>query len=136
VTNSVFAVRADGTLQPVSVTQNIGKVNLQGIELEAEYVFSKNFSVTANWNYADNEIKSYVYTPGGLRIRGSSDVNGNQLERTPKVSWAVSPVVRGTFNEEYDCSHGSIIAGAAASSLTRPTSHGFLPHIFSTSVQG
>jgi iron complex outermembrane receptor protein len=102
VTNSVFAVRADGTLQPVSVTQNIGKVNLQGIELEAEYVFSKNFSVTANWNYADNEIKSYVYTPGGLRIRGSSDVNGNQLERTPKVSWAVSPVVRGTFNEEYD----------------------------------
>jgi len=102
VTNTVFAVRADSTLQPVSVTQNIGKVNLKGIELDTEYVFNRNFSVTANWNYSDNEIKSYVYTPGGIRIRGSSDVNGNQLDRTPKVSWAVSPMFRGDLNDEYE----------------------------------
>jgi len=102
VTNSVFAVRTDGTLQPVSVTQNIGKVNLRGIELEAEYVFNRHFSVNANWNYAQNEIKSYVYTPGGPRIRGSSNVNGNQLERTPKVSWAISPNVRGDLGDTYE----------------------------------
>ncbi|HEY6645040.1 TonB-dependent receptor [Povalibacter sp.] len=102
VTNSVFAIRTDNTLQPVGVTQNIGKVNLQGIELDAEYVFNHNFSVSANWNYADNEIKSYVYTPGGLRIRGSSNVTGNQLERTPKVSWAISPTFRADLNDEYE----------------------------------
>ena len=29
-------------------------------------------------------------------------MNGNQLDRTPKVSWAVSPMFRGDLNDEYE----------------------------------
>lgn len=102
VSNEIFVSRPDNTLLAVSLTQNIGKIQLQGVEFEAEYLIADGFTVSATFNYADNEIKSYRYVPGGAKINGNPDVSGKQLNGSPKLSWTLSPSYKHALNDTFD----------------------------------
>lgn len=104
VSNEVFVTRPDGTLLSTSVTQNIGEINMRGIELEAQWVAADGFTIAATLNYAKNEIKSYLYVPGGVKIENDADVSGNRLNGTPEVSWTLSPEYTHALNSDYDWS--------------------------------
>lgn len=102
VVNEVFVTRPDGTLLATSVTANIGEIELKGIELEGAYSVNDQFTVSGTVNYSDNEIISYNYLPGGVRIRNDPVVDGNQLDKTPTWSWSLSPVYTNKLNNDYD----------------------------------
>jgi len=102
VANEVFVTRPDGTLLSTSVTQNIGEINMRGVELETQFAVTEGFTLAATLDYGDNEIKSYVYLPGGPKIQNNSDVSGNRLNGTPKIAWTLSPSYRHAVNDEYD----------------------------------
>ncbi|HEY6645037.1 TonB-dependent receptor [Povalibacter sp.] len=102
VSNEIFVTRPDNTLLSTSITQNIGEVNLRGIELEAEFAVSDGFTLSGTFNYAKNEIKSYLYVPGGVKIQNKADVSGNRLHGTPELSWTLSPTYTHALNDSYD----------------------------------
>ncbi|GGD79509.1 TonB-dependent receptor [Croceicoccus mobilis] len=101
VTSSTFAVRPDDTTVGAVLTVNRGKVRMRGVELEASFAATPNFSIDGSLQYADNKIRDYVY-PDGLRINGSSDVTGNQLDQSPKWAWTLSPSYTRAISTSWD----------------------------------
>lgn len=102
VSNEVFVTRPDGTLLSTSVTQNIGKVNMRGVELEAQFAVTNEFTLAATFDYSHNEIKSYRYVPGGVKIQNEADVAGKRLNGTPEFSWTLSPSYKSALNDTFD----------------------------------
>jgi iron complex outermembrane receptor protein len=102
VSNEVFVTRPDGTLLSTSVTQNIGKVDMRGIELEAQLAVTDKLTLSATFDWNDNEIKSYIYLPGGVKIQNNANVAGKRLDGTPEYSWTVSPSYKTEINEDYE----------------------------------
>jgi iron complex outermembrane receptor protein len=85
VTNTITVQTPTG-VQQISATQNVGAVNLYGIEATGAAAITKQFTVTGNADYVHSKILSYIYTPNGTRIDGSTNVNGKQFFGTP-VGW-------------------------------------------------
>lgn len=102
VSNEVFVTRPDGTLLSTSVTQNIGKVEMRGVELEAQFAVTEYFNLSATFDWNDNEIKSYIYLPGGVKIQNNPDVSGKRLNGTPELSWTLSPAFRAPLTDDFD----------------------------------
>ena len=102
VSNEVFVTRPDGTLLSTSVTQNIGQIDMQGVELETQLAVTDSFTLAATFDWGHNEIKSYVYVPGGAKIQNQTDVSGNRLNGTPEFAWTLSPSYKRTLNDQYD----------------------------------
>jgi iron complex outermembrane receptor protein len=102
VSNEVFVTRPDGTLLSTSVTQNIGKIDMHGAELETQLAVTDDFTIAATFDWSYNEIKSYLFVPGGVKIQNQADVSGNRLNGTPEFSWTLSPSYRHALNETYD----------------------------------
>jgi len=91
VANTQFFTRPDGSTGSATVTQNIGQVNLKGVELEADIAATDHLTISATFDHSINKIKNYVFTPDGLRIRNSTNVNGNRLDQSPAWAWTISP---------------------------------------------
>lgn len=46
-------------LRPIRIMDNIGKVNITGFELAAQYQITRQFSLLASYSFIDTEIKEY-----------------------------------------------------------------------------
>jgi len=67
------------TIAPVFKMSNISKVEVKGLELEAEYSLPENFSVYANYTYNQSVIKEFVKTESGV----DTDLSGKFLTDIP-----------------------------------------------------
>lgn len=101
VTSSSFAIRPDNTTVGAVLTVNRGKVRLRGAEFDASFAVTSNFTIDGTVQYADNKIRDYIY-PDGVRIKGSSDVNGNQLDQSPRWTWTLSPSYNVAISDRWD----------------------------------
>lgn len=91
IANSQFFVNPNGSAGAASVITNVGRVTLRGTELQADYAATDDLTISGSLAYADNKIKRYIYSPGGLRIWNSTNVIGNQLDSSPKLTFSLSP---------------------------------------------
>lgn len=102
VANQNFFTNANGSTASVTVISNVGRIRLQGIELEADFAATRNLKLTGSLGYADNKILAYVYTPNGLRIRNSTNVDGNQTDQVPKLTISLSPTYTRNISGNWD----------------------------------
>ena len=102
VLNTQFVEQSPtGPLATVMITQNLGEVRLRGVELEAEFAATDNFTISGTMDYANNKILNYVYTPTGLRIHNSTDVTGKTLAQTPEWTASLSPTYTGQISSQW-----------------------------------
>ncbi len=93
LSNSLTFTPPGGNLNIVTVTANVGEVELQGVELEGELQVTSNLMLSATLGYTDTEIKSYI-CGDCLGIDGTTtSAIGNRLPQSAKVS--------GTLSAEY-----------------------------------
>jgi iron complex outermembrane receptor protein len=102
VPNTLFYRNANNTIVQITLTTNIGAVDLYGMESEAEYAVTKNLTVSATLNYQGSDIKSYVYIPEGNNIRGSTNVNGNKFPQAPDWTWTFSGTYTDTLSGDWE----------------------------------
>ena len=102
VSNTAFFTRLDGTTGNVTVVANRGAVNLKGLEIEAEFAATNHLTVSATFDFSDAKVKDYVYTPDGLKIRNSTNVNGNRMEQSPTWSWTISPTYTANLTGDWE----------------------------------
>ena len=102
VVNTQFFTRPDGSTGSATVTQNIGRVNLKGLEFEADFAATEQFSLSATADLNRNTVKSFVCTPDCVRIRNSTNVNGNRLDQAPSVAFTFSPSYRDNLAGDWD----------------------------------
>ena len=54
----------NGRMRPIRIKDNIGKVNIAGFELAAQYQITRQISLLASYSYIDTEIREYrVFNP-------------------------------------------------------------------------
>jgi len=88
--NSLTFTPPGGNLNIVSVTANVGQVDLQGVELEADFQATTNLKLTGSLAYTDSEIKSYI-CGDCLTIDGTTtSAIGNRLPQSSKINGALS----------------------------------------------
>ncbi len=97
VSNTVFFTRPDNSTGSATVTQNIGQVNMTGVEFEAELALTEHLNVSASLDYEHTKVLNYIFSPDGLKIRNSTNVNGNQMEQAPAWTWSLSPQYTAPF---------------------------------------
>jgi iron complex outermembrane receptor protein len=102
VVNTQFFTRPDGSTGSATVTQNIGRVNLKGIELEASFAATDAFTIDGTVDLNRNTVKSYVCTPDCVRIRNSTNIDGNRLDQSPSIQFTVSPSYRDNLTGDWD----------------------------------
>jgi iron complex outermembrane recepter protein len=102
VSNTQFFTRPDGSTGSATVTQNIGRVNLKGFELEADFAATDELTVSFTADLNRNTVKNYVCTPDCVRIRNSTAVNGNRLDQAPSIALTVSPSYRANLVGDWD----------------------------------
>jgi iron complex outermembrane recepter protein len=85
VSNSI-AVQTPTNIQMVTATQNVGSVDMYGIEFTGAFAATEHLTITGNANYVHSKILSYVYLPNGLRINGTTNVNGHAFQNVP-IGW-------------------------------------------------
>lgn len=85
-----------------TVVSNVGKVHLTGVEFEADLAVTPELRFSGNLNYARNKIIDYVYLPNGPRIWNSTDVSGNDLDRSPRFKGSVSAMYDRPISSDVD----------------------------------
>jgi iron complex outermembrane receptor protein len=94
-TSLTFVDPNTGVVNIVGAVQNIGEINLQGIELEGEFQATDNLVLAGTFGYNDSDIR--VFVCGDCRIIGpSSNVTGNRLPNAPRTEWSAS----GTYTAQ------------------------------------
>jgi len=91
VTNDFFVAEPNNSETALGIVTNVGKVDMKGVEFQANYAVTANLSLLATFDFSDDRIIDYVYAPGGTEIRNSTNVDGNQLPQRPKTTISVSP---------------------------------------------
>ncbi len=102
VSNTAFFTRPDNSTGNVTVVANRGAVDLKGLEIEADLAMTKQITVSATFDYSDAKVKDYVFTPDGLKIRNSTNVNGNRMEQSPTWAWTISPTFTDTLTGDWE----------------------------------
>ncbi|MCJ1962386.1 TonB-dependent receptor, partial [Novosphingobium mangrovi (ex Hu et al. 2023)] len=77
------------TINLINVTENIGAVDLWGIELEGDVSPMEGLSLSGSFGLAESEIKSFVCAEC-LNIAGTNDATGNRLSGVPRLTWTAS----------------------------------------------
>jgi len=110
VSNSLSVVTTSGATQMVTVTQNVGLVNLYGIEITAAAAVTKNLTITGNYNYVKSDIRSYFYFPTGGRLtsacapdNGGTCTIGKEFPNAPVGStFAITPTYTDHLMGDWD----------------------------------
>ena len=95
-------VLPSGIPNTLTVVSNVGQIDLKGAELEADFAATRNLTLSGTLGYADNKFIKYVYTPNGLRIRNSVNVNGDQTDQQPKLQVSLSPTYRRKIANDWE----------------------------------
>lgn len=104
VSNSQSITTAAGVGQMITITSNVGAVDLYGVEVQANWAPTENITVNATFGYQTSNIKSggYLSTPLGLRVRGTTNVNGNRFPNAPDFAWTLSPSYNNNLVGDWD----------------------------------
>jgi len=96
LSNQVFFTNpATGATNGVTVTTNIGRTRLWGLEAEASYRLSPQLTLSGALSLNENELKEYICLVCRTQITGGTgDVAGNKLGRTPRFT--------GNFSAEWE----------------------------------
>jgi iron complex outermembrane receptor protein len=98
--NIIFTLPTGGVNQ-IQAVANVGAVNLQGAEAEAEFQVTKNLLVSGTFSLADSNIR--VFTCGDcVTIRGVDNGVGNKLPQAPKYQWSLSAEYTDHLAGAYD----------------------------------
>jgi iron complex outermembrane receptor protein len=98
--NIIFTLPTGGVNQ-ITAVSNVGAVNLEGAEFEADFQVTEEFNMSATFGYTDSNIK--IFTCGDcLNVYGSTDGTGNRLPQAPKVSWSLSGQYTDRLIGDYD----------------------------------
>src|SRR5205823_6360827 len=97
VSNTAFFIRPDGSTGNVSVISNRGVVDMKGIEFEGDLAVTEKLAVSATFDWESAIVKDYIFMPDGLKIRNSTNVNGNRMEQAPEWAWTISPSYTDTL---------------------------------------
>ena len=102
VSNSI-AVQTPTNIQMVTATQNVGSVDMYGIEFTGAFAATEHLTITGNANYVHSKILSFVFAPNGPRINGTTNVNGHSFSNVP-VGWTftVSPQYTAHLAGDWD----------------------------------
>jgi iron complex outermembrane receptor protein len=84
--NVLYSIPPNPTVLLAAPIQNIGAVNLKGIELEGDLQATEQFKVSATFSLNDSNIRTFVCSDC-LQIKGTTNATGNQLAQTPKYKW-------------------------------------------------
>ncbi|HEY6644641.1 TonB-dependent receptor [Povalibacter sp.] len=102
LSNSLTFTPPGGNLNIVGVTANVGKVDLDGVELEAEFQATTNLLLSGSFGYTDSEIKSYI-CGDCLAIDGSIDsALGKRLPQSSKLTGNLSAEYSDLLFGDYD----------------------------------
>jgi iron complex outermembrane receptor protein len=104
VSQSSFVVLPNGANGSIAAVATTGKVNLKGLEFEGDFAATRHLTISGTFDYSDNKIISYVYTPTGLKIRNSTNVSGNTLLWAPKVTFSLSPTYKAELGNGWNWS--------------------------------
>ncbi|GLK44212.1 TonB-dependent receptor [Novosphingobium resinovorum] len=87
VSNS-YTYYPDGsaTINLLSVVENLGAVNLWGVELEGNVTPMEGLSLNGSFGLADSKIKNFICAEC-LNIGGTTDATGNKLSGVPRLTW-------------------------------------------------
>ncbi len=90
ITSQIFFFPpGQSTLTGINVTQNLGKVDLKGIELEADVAPLPGLQISGTFAINDSKIKQFVCLEC-RQYTADTDVIGNRLYGVPKTTWTVS----------------------------------------------
>ena len=79
------------TVSSFTVTQNVGSINLKGIELEADYAVNENLLLNATLNISDNSIEQNFICGDCVLILGSPQIRpGTKIQFAPRKTWSFS----------------------------------------------
>lgn len=92
VANSFVLVGTGGSIDRFTLTTNVGAVDMYGVEFSGNWAVTRSLVLNATVNYQTSDIKDYVYTPAGTRIRNSTVVTGNRFPNASDWSFTLSPV--------------------------------------------
>ena len=98
--NIIFTLPGGGVNQ-IQAVSNVGAVNLQGAELEAEFRVTQRLNLSGTYGYNDSDIRVFTCADC-LTIRGTPNGVGNRLPQAPKTSWSLSGEYDHPFAGDYE----------------------------------
>ncbi len=81
----LYYVPGNPNVQLASPIQNIGKVDLKGVELEAEFQATKQFKIAGTFALNDSSIKAF-FCADCLQVYGNTNAIGHRLAISPKYN--------------------------------------------------
>lgn len=102
INNSVVLVGTGGSIDNFNLVLNVGAVDLYGVEGSLSWLVTDKFELNATINYQTSDIKEYVYTPFGIYIQNSTNVEGNRFPGAPDWTWTVSPQYQDQLSGDWD----------------------------------
>jgi iron complex outermembrane receptor protein len=102
VPSTISFVQPNGGVVNTTIITNGGQVDLYGLEVEADWAVTENWTLNATFNYQPSDIGSYNYIPVGNQIRRSPDISGNNFWGAPVVKWTFSPVYTAELSGDWE----------------------------------
>ncbi|HWU02768.1 MAG TPA: TonB-dependent receptor, partial [Novosphingobium sp.] len=89
ISNSIpYYVTGSPTVNLLSVVQNIGAVDLKGVEIDGDLAPLPGLVLNGSFGLADSEIKSYVCLECQQEM-GTTNATGHRLAGAPKWVWTL-----------------------------------------------
>ncbi len=88
-------------VQLASPIQNIGKVDLKGIEVEGEFQATKEFKIGGTFALNDSKIKAF-FCADCLQVYGNTNAIGHRLAISPKYNWSINAEYTNHLAGTYD----------------------------------
>jgi iron complex outermembrane receptor protein len=101
IPNVFVIVGANGAIDNNTLVTNVGAVDLYGFEGSGAWLVNDNLTINATINYQTSDIKKYVYTPAGLRVRNSTQVTGNKFQNGRDWTWTLSPTYTDDLGDDW-----------------------------------
>ncbi len=91
------------TVSSFTITQNVGSINLYGIELEADWAVTDKLLVNATLNISDNKISGNYLCSDCLLIYGRATLPANaKIRFAPRQTWSLSAEYTDHLAGAYD----------------------------------
>ena len=89
VSTSVPYLTEVGQRNLLTITQNLGAVDLKGLEFQGDLKVNRNLTMSSTFTINDSKIKDFI-CGDCLAINGSTDATGNRLPQAEKYKFTAS----------------------------------------------
>ena len=98
--NTITFTNQLGQATLLTVTQNLGSVNLYGLEFEGEFQVTEPLKLGATFNYADTDVKRF-FCSDCVSIRGNALNHGDTLQQNAKYKYTIYGDYTAPFTGDY-----------------------------------